>query len=38
MLNRLELDTMNMEQELAALGKCHKYYPTLECVNGENIE
>lgn len=38
MMHRKELDALNLEAELAALGKCHKYAPTLSCVNGKNME
>lgn len=38
MMNRKEIDKLNMEQQLQALGKCHKYVPTQTCVNGENMQ
>ena len=35
---RAEIDRLEMEKQIAALGDCHKYYPTLTCVNGFNME
>lgn len=37
MMQRKEIDKLNMEKELSSLGKCHKYKPTLNCVKGKNL-
>jgi hypothetical protein len=37
-MNRKEIDALNLEQEISALGKCHKYLPTRACVNGFNMK
>lgn len=37
MLDRMERDKEVLSEEIESLGACHKYKPTLHCVNGENM-
>ena len=38
MMSKEDIDALKLEEELDKLGKCHRYVPTLSCVNGNNMK